>query len=238
MQINIIIPCYNEFENINILLQKISTQPIQNLKIIIIDDSKYSYKNKIKKYFKNLKYIHRKKKLGRGSAVLFGIKTILKNLKKNDLIIEMDADLSHDPSELVRNIKFFKKNKLDMLISSRYFKKSKIINWPQSRRVFSFLSNLLTRFLLNVPVSDYTNGFRIYSCAAAIHINKNCGKIGDGYIVLSEILVSLYKQNFKIREIHSKFVNRIRGESNVTFSEIINALIGLIKIYKIKKAKL
>jgi len=73
----------------------------------------------------------------------------------------MDADLSLRPSELRKNIKIFNKEKLDLLIASRYLKKSKIINWPLSRRVLSKLSSLSASFLLNVPISDYTNGFRI-----------------------------------------------------------------------------
>ena len=80
------------------------------------------------------------------------------------------------------------------------------------KRVFSFFANKLARFLLEVPISDYTNGFRIYSINAANHIKNNCGNIGDGFIILSEILVELYYKNFKIGEIKSKFVNRLRGE--------------------------
>ena len=75
----------------------------------------------------------------------------------------MDADLSHSPTELKRNISFFYKNSLDLLIGSRYLKGSKIINWPLSRRVLSKLSNILARTLLGVPINDYTNGFRFYS---------------------------------------------------------------------------
>ena len=70
---------------------------------------------------------------------------------------------SHNPKELKRNIKYFYKNSLDMLISSRYLKESKIKNWIISRQIFSKMSNFLTRLILPVPVSDYTNGYRLYS---------------------------------------------------------------------------
>jgi hypothetical protein len=122
-----------------------------------------------------------------------------------------------------------------LLISSRYLSESSIINWSIQRKVFSYLANKLTKFLLKVPVSDYTNGYRIYSHQAADHIVRNCGRIGDGFIILSEILVELYYNDFKIHETHSKFVNRVRGESSVNLKEIINSLIGLFKIYKLKK---
>ena len=93
---------------------------------------------------------------------------------------------------------------------------------------------MLARFLLKIPITDYTNGYRIYSKDAVNHIRKNCGNIGDGFIILSEILVELYYNNFKIIETSSKFVNRVRGESSVDLNEIIKSLIGLIKIYNLK----
>ena len=149
----------------------------------------------------------------------------------------MDADFSHNPAELKRNINFFLNNSLDLLIGSRYLKKSKIINWSLSRRIFSFLANFSAKNLLQIPITDFTNGYRIYSRRSVKKIIKNCGKIGDGFIILSEILVELYLNNFKIDEIHSKFVNRVRGESSVSFKLILESFIGLIKIY-FKKRKL
>ena len=102
----------------------------------------------------------------------------------------MDADLSHSPSELKRNINYFYSNSLDLLIASRYLKNSSIINWPLSRRILSKLSNSLARNLLGVPINDYTNGFRFYSNAAAKKIISKCNKTGGGFIILSEIILS------------------------------------------------
>ena len=152
-----------------------------------------------------------------------------------DRIIEMDADLSHDPNELNVNLLVFKKENLDLLISSRYLKNSKIINWSIQRRIFSLLANKLARFFLNIPISDYTNGYRIYSKNAINHIVVNCGKVGDGFIILSEILVELYFNNFKVQETSSIFRNRIRGDSSVNLKLILDSFFGLLKIYKIKK---
>ena len=230
----IIIPCYNEFENINIILDKINKCKIKDLIVVIVDDSKISFKEKIKFHDFNVIYLHRKKKSGRGSAVIFGIKYVLKNFKNIKIIIEMDADMSHNPKELNNNIEYFKTQNLDLLISSRYMRTSKILNWSLKRKILSFLSNKLSKFLLKVPVSDYTNGYRIYSLQAAKFISTNCGKIGDGYIVLSEILLQLYYNNFIIGEIDTIFVNRVRGTSNVNFIEILKSLLGLYKIWKIK----
>ena len=235
-QIAIIIPTYNEEENIERLIKNIKHH-VGNVLIVVVDDSS---NNKISKIIKKKKldilYFHRGKKVGRGSAVIFGLKKIF-NKKKIKTFIEMDADFSHDPAELKRNINFFFNNSLDLLIGSRYLKRSKIINWSLSRRIFSYLANFLARNLLQIPITDFTNGFRIYSRRSAKKIINNCGKIGDGFIILSEILVILHLNNFKINEIHSKFVNRVRGESSVNFKLILQSFVGLIKIY-LKKRKL
>jgi dolichol-phosphate mannosyltransferase len=163
--ISIIVPTYNESSNIKKLLKEIRL----NIKsqIIIVDDSNNNLtKNLLKKEKMKIIYIKRMKKLGRGSAVLEGFKRALKN-KNMKIFVEMDADLSHPPAELRRNIDYFKKKNLDLLIGSRYLKKSEIVNWPISRRIFSRLANYLAKFLLRIPCSDYTNGYRIYSKNAA-----------------------------------------------------------------------
>ncbi len=235
-QIAIIIPTYNEEKNIERLIKNIKLY-VGNVLIIVVDDSS---NNKISTIIKKKKldilYFNRGKKAGRGSAIIFGLKKLLTK-KKIKAFIEMDADFSHDPAELKRNINFFFNNSLDLLIASRYLKRSKIINWSLSRRIFSFLANFLARNLLQIPITDFTNGFRIYSRRSAKKIINNCGKIGDGFIILSEILVILHLNNFKINEIHSKFVNRVRGESSVNFKLILQSFVGLIKIY-LKKRKL
>ena len=235
-QIAIIIPTYNEEKNIERLIKNIKYH-VGNVLIIVVDDSS---NNKISTIIKKKKldilYFNRGKKAGRGSAIIFGLKKLLTK-KKIKAFIEMDADFSHDPAELKRNINFFFNNSLDLLIGSRYLKRSKIINWSLSRRIFSFLANFLARNLLQIPITDFTNGFRIYSRRSAKKIINNCGKIGDGFIILSEILVVLHLNNFKINEIHSKFVNRVRGESSIDIKLILQSFVGLIKIY-LKKRKL
>tara|TARA_X000001036_G_scaffold339542_1_gene318678 strand:+ start:144 stop:857 length:714 start_codon:yes stop_codon:yes gene_type:complete len=232
MELTIIIPTFNEKENIGILLDRIF-QLSKKVKIIIVDDSPNQDIKKVTNRYNDIYYIHRSEKGGRGSAVLKGISFALEKFNSN-YIIEMDADLSHDTKEIIKNVNFFLEEKADLLISSRYLKNSKILNWPIKRKILSFLANNLARFILRVPVSDYTNGFRIYSNKAGKHVTKNCGKVGDGFIILSEILVHLYYSNYKIKEIESTFVNRVRGDSSVTFKEILNSLIGLIHIFKLK----
>ena len=97
------------------------------------------------------------------------------------------------------------------------------------------MSNILTKFILRIGVTDYTNGFRIYSKKAIKLITKNCGNIGDGFIVLSEILLILYLNKFKIDETETIFINRKRGESSVNLNLIIQSLFGLIRLFFIKR---
>ena len=232
-KVAIIIPTYNESDNIKKLVTKIN-EYVKNVNIFIIDDSPIPEISKlINVNNKNINYFHRKNKRGRGSAILFGIKKALKD-KQINLIIEMDADFSHDPKELRKKIDYFIKKNLDMLIASRYLNNSKILNWSLSRRVFSILSNILAKLFLRINLKDFTNGFRFYSIRSAKKIVKKCGNIGDGFIILSEIIVVINNNNFKIKELPTTFVNRTRGESSVNFILILQSLFGLIKLALIK----
>ena len=229
----IVIPTYNELENIQRLVNEIRKN-ITKCNIYIVDDTKNDDIGKLitRKKLK-VKYFHRKKKSGRGSAVIYGLKKAFKD-KQNKIFIEMDADFSHNPKELNRNLNIFRKKNLDLLIASRYLKKSKIINWGLSRRVFSILSNFLARNVLKIFLHDFTNGFRIYSKRSVKKIIKKCGNIGDGFIILSEIIVVLHNNHFKIDEISSKFVNRERGQSSVNLSLVLASFFGLMKLFFIK----
>ena len=232
--IAIIIPTFNELENIENLIREILNK-VPESTIFIVDDSKTQEIGELIK-IKNIKanYYHRENKSGRGSAVIYGLNKAI-NEDKYNIFIEMDADFSHDPNELPENINFFIKEKLDLLIASRYLSESKIINWSLSRRVLSKLSNFLAKNLLSIPLKDFTNGFRIYSHRATLKIISSCGNIGDGFIILSEIIVVIKNNFFKIGEIKTIFVNRERGKSTVNLKLIIASLYGIIKLAMIKK---
>jgi len=234
-KIGIIIPTYHEEENIGSLVDTIKFY-IPNSEIFVVDDTPSNGSEETLKDKKFVHYFHRGQKLGRGTAVIFGLQHALKK-DYIELFVEMDADFSHDPRELKEKIDFFKKHELDMLIASRYTKNSKILNWSIFRRSFSLLSNFLAKLLLKIPCTDYTNGFRFYSRRAAETVVNKCGKIGDGFIVLSEILVEIHSNNYKIDELSTIFVNRERGHSSVNLKLIASSLFGLIKLYYLKKQK-
>jgi dolichol-phosphate mannosyltransferase len=233
-KIAVIIPAYCESINIIELCKDIFSN-YERADILIVDDSPDIYTVDIVKEFSHpqVKLLHREAKGGRGSAVIFGIKHYIS--EPYDYFLEIDADFSHPPSEIPGLVRYAEEKNLDLLIASRYLHKSKIVNWPLTRRIFSKSANLIARILLRVPVHDYTNGFRLYSNNGAKELVGTCGKLGSGFIALSEILVNLYYRKYKIDEVPTIFINRIRGESSLSLKEIWNALIGLKKIYQLKR---
>lgn len=234
MSIGIVVPSYNEKESIVALLIELGNT-LPNVKLVVVDDSpnKLTVEAIEKAQLPNVHVVHRLEKGGRGSAVLVGLEYLIS--QNCEVYLEMDADFSHSPRELPVILKRREDDHLDLLIASRYLSSSEIINWPISRRVFSKASNILARLVLGIPVADYTNGYRCYSKKAAQHVVATCGRYGKGFISLSEILVNLYFGGYKVGEIPTRFVNRVRGESSVNHQEIKNALIGLFKIYQLKK---
>ncbi|WP_374335648.1 polyprenol monophosphomannose synthase [Leeia sp.] len=232
--IAVVIPAYRESENIVQLCQEILARYSKS-NILIVDDSPDDLtEDAIKKLaHPRIKIMHRKNKGGRGSAVIDGIRSCIK--EGYDFYLEIDADFSHPPEQISSLVAQADREKLDLLIASRYLSGSKILNWPLSRKIFSRCANLLARALLQVPVNDYTNGFRLYSKEAAQEVVNTSGKLGGGFIALSEILVNLYYRNYKIGEVSTVFKNRIRGESSLSRREVWNALVGLKRIYQLKK---
>lgn len=229
--IAIVIPTYNEALNIKNLISAIRKVAGKKNKIIIVDDSTSDNTSEIVKEIskkdKNVFVVERKVKKGRGSAVFEGFRFAQKFAPS--YFIEMDADFSHDPQAVPELLDQIKKKGSDVVIGSRYLPQSKILNWPFSRKVFSRFSNLYAKLLLGVPISDYTNGYRIYnSKSVKFLLSQNLRS--TGYIMLSETAYKLKKAKFKFGEIPITFINRKRGKSNTNFAEIKNAFIGILQI--------
>ncbi len=229
VKIAIIIPTYKEIENITILVKRILTS-FPKAKIIIVDDSPVKDNELLQKQFKKYKDIvtiySRLKKGGRGSAVIDGFKEALKN-KNIDFFFEMDADLAHNPEEIVNFIK--KRNDADLVIGSRYLSESKITAWPIRRLILSKTINLFLRLWLELNLSDYTNGFRMYN-RKALEFLCTVPLKEKGFISLSESAYKLKKAGFKIAEIPISFTDRRYGKSNAGIKEHFNSLIGVIRI--------
>lgn len=232
--VGIVVPSYKEYENIAALVLQIHHY-LPNAHIVVVDDSPTDGCVTAVEELRlpQARIVHRQGKGGRGSAVLDGMQLLV--AAGCTTIIEMDSDFSHPPSQLHSLLAEARGRQLDLLIASRYLPGSAIHNWPLSRRLFSKFANVLARAVLQVPAADYTNGYRLYSRPVAEMILQNCGKMGKGFIPLSEILVNAYYRGFKIGETPTVFTNRVRGESSVNFEELKNAAVGLCKIFMLKQ---
>ncbi len=223
----IIIPCYNESDNI-INLITVLLKDNATVDVLVVDDSQDNTADLVREKQKSeprLFLIKRQGKGGRGTAVLDGFKFGIE--RGYERIAEMDADFSHDPKEFSSLLTVSGDNTL--VIGSRYLKESKIVGWPIQRRVFSKLANFYANIILGIGIHDYTNGYRIYGREAikSLDISKIKEK---GYIVLSEISYQLFKRGVKIIEVPTVFVNRRRGVSNFSLKEITDAFTSVLKI--------
>ena len=226
-KILVIIPSYNEKDTVIVLIEKLFHLKL-DLDVLVVDDSKDETGDLIKKKQlerANLYLIKRQGKLGRGTAVLDGLKFGFN--KDYQYFVEMDADLSHQPDELPSLMSLAAPNQV--VIGSRYLKESKIVNWPFKRRIFSRLANFYAGLILGIGIHDYTNGFRVYGREAALKINF--GEIkSTGYIVLSEIAYQLFKKGVEFVEQKTIFINRSRGRSNFSFKEIKESFLSVLRI--------
>jgi dolichol-phosphate mannosyltransferase len=168
-------------------------------------------------------------KSGRGNAVRRAIAHAREKFPNLELIVECDADGSHQ----VRDILAVKQSKIlcDLLIGSRYLSNSEIIGWPTSRRIFSKLLNKILPRLLNLSISDITNGLRRYSIPAVDVILSNDPQ-NSGFIYLSEQALLISKSGLSIAELNTVFVNRRLGHSTVTLKEIVASLIGAFTLIR------
>lgn len=229
-KIAIVIPTYNESANLKKLILEVKKFTSANDRIIIVDDDSPDgtgrLADSIAKRHRSLHVIHRKGKGGRGSAVFAGFARAKRF--SPDYYLEMDADFSHKPEDIKRLLKKIDEG-YDIVIGSRYLPKSRIENWPFTRKIFSRLANFYARLLLNVPITDYTNGFRIYSKKAAEFLLTQ-KLVTRGYILLSETAYKLKLKGFSFADIPTVFVNRKRGQSNFNLKEITDSFLGILKI--------
>lgn len=230
--IGVVIPTYNEADNIAALVTAIR-DAISGAAIVVVDDSPNLATVRALDPLRGpaVRVIHRDTKAGRGTAVLLGMAELL--AAGCDAVVEMDADFSHTPAQIPELVAALAG--ADMVVASRYVSGGRIVNWPLSRRIFSRLANTLARALLRVPIHDYTGGFRAYSRRAAELIGATCGKFGRGFIPLSEIAVNVHYGGLRVIEVPTTFVNRARGQSSFSVAEVADAVRGLMQIYALKR---
>lgn len=225
----IIIPTYNESENIELIINKILLLNDFN-DVLIVDDNSPDGTSEIvsnikKQNIDRIFLIVRDKKKGLGSAYTNGFKWALD--KNYSYIFEMDADLSHDPAEIIKLKELLIKNDTDVVIGSRYLNGVSVVNWPLSRIFLSYFANIYVKIITGMPIKDSTSGFIGYSREALSSLDINKIKF-NGYAFQIEMKFKLWKKNFKLREHQIIFVNRKSGKSKMDKNIIFEAIFGVI----------
>jgi len=226
----IIIPTYNEKENIEKIIRK--TFSVTDSDILVIDDGSPDgtaniVKTLIQEFPNRLFIEERTGKLGLGTAYIHGFKWAL--AREYDYVFEMDADFSHNPDDVERMYAALLEQKADVVVGSRYCQGVNVLNWPMSRLLMSYYGSMYVRFILGIPVKDTTAGFMCYSTKVLKTIDfSKIRHIGYGFQI--EMKFNAYKLGFKIIEVPIVFKDRTLGTSKMSagiFKEAIFGVIGL-----------
>ena len=230
----IIIPTYNEKENIEKIIRKIFSLE-KSFHILIVDDGSPDGTAKIvqslqKEFEEKLHILMRKEKLGLGTAYINGFKWGLK--KDYQYLFEMDADFSHNPDDLIKLYEANANNGADVAIGSRYINGVNIVNWPMSRLLMSFFASKYVKLITGMPIHDSTAGFKCYKRIVLETINFNKLQF-VGYAFQIEMKFKAWKYGFNIVEVPVIFTDRSEGTSKMSSGIFMEAVLGVLQI-KIK----
>ncbi len=227
----ILIPTYNEIENIEKIIRKVFSLP-ESFHILIIDDGSPDGTAQIVKQlqqeFANALFIlERNGKQGLGKAYIAGFKWSIE--RKYDYIFEMDADFSHNPDDLIRLYDECKNKGADVSVGSRYVKGGKVVNWPFNRIFISYGASVYVRLITWMPVKDCTAGFVCYKRAVLEAIDLDNIKF-IGYAFQIEMKYTAWRKGFKIKEVPITFVDRTEGVSKMSKGIVKEAILGVWKM--------
>ncbi len=230
----IIIPTYNEVENINLMIDTIFSIS-QEINILIVDDSSPdgtgdTVKELQENYRDNLFLLERQEKRGLGTAYIEGFIWGLK--KSYHYFFQMDCDFSHNPNDLLRLYDRLIKNDLDLCIGSRYISGINVVNWPMSRVLLSYFASFYVRLITGMSIKDPTAGYKLYRRRVLEKIPLNDVEF-VGYAFQIEMKFRTWKKGFKVMELPIVFKDRERGVSKLNSSIIKEAIFGVLKM-KIK----
>jgi len=210
----VIVPTYNELENLPRLIPVVLSQD-ESINILIVDDGSPDGTGKfVKDEMQKNNRIHlleREKKMGLGTAYIAGFKYALQN--NYDFIFEMDADFSHDPNELKNFLVAIKDG--DLVLGSRYINGVRVLNWPMARLLLSFFASVYTRIITGMPVKDATGGFKCFRKKVLEAIDLDKVK-SNGYSFQIEMTFKAYSKGFKVKEIPIVFIDRVKGKSKMS----------------------
>lgn len=225
----VIIPTYNERENVATVIKKLNSLNT-GVDILIVDDNSPDGTADIikglQKECKNLSLLKRSGKLGLGTAYIKGFNWALE--RGYQYILEMDADLSHNPDDVPRLIKECKKG-YDLVIGSRYCDGVNVINWPIKRLLLSYSANKYTRIVTGLPIKDATAGFKCFNRKVLEDINFNRVK-SSGYSFQIEINFRVWKKGYSLKEIPIVFEERSEGKSKMSKNIVFEAVFMVWKL--------
>ena len=227
----VIIPTYNEKENIERIIRKVFSLE-KSFHILIVEDNSPDgtadiVKGLMGEYPGRLFIEERKGKLGLGTAYIHGFKWGLE--KGYDYIFEMDADFSHNPEDLARLHHACYAEGADVAIGSRYIKGVNVVNWPMGRILMSYFASVYVRFITRMKVQDTTAGFKCYKAEVLRTINLDKIKF-TGYAFQIEMKYTAWKLGFRIKEVDIIFTDRTEGESKMNKSIFREAIFGVIEL--------
>jgi dolichol-phosphate mannosyltransferase len=224
----IIIPTYNEAENIASLLKEIMALNTPDLTAVVVDDNSPDktgeIADKLAAADPRIKVIHRYLNRGRGLAGIAGFQAALRS--KADYIIEMDADLSHQPKYIPDLIKAL--DNFDVVLGSRFVKGGADVNRGLMRRITTFLARIYIKLILGVKVNDVTSGYRCFKREVLEAINLE-ELVSTGPSIVSEILYQVHLKGFKIGEVPIVFVDRTKGETKLNLKVLLSNLYLIAK---------
>ncbi|HET8572788.1 MAG TPA: polyprenol monophosphomannose synthase [Edaphocola sp.] len=231
----VIIPTYNEKENIERIIRKVFSLP-ESFHVLIIDDGSPDgtadiIKDLQKEFREQLYLLERAGKQGLGTAYIAGFKYAL--AKGYTYIFEMDADFSHNPDDLPRLYEACE-NGADVAIGSRYTKGGKVKNWPADRIFISYGASVYTRLITWIPVKDCTAGFVCYHRKVLENIPLDNVRF-VGYAFQIEMKYRAWKAGFKLREVPITFVDRTEGQSKMSKNIVREAIFGVWKMRRFLK---
>ena len=225
----VVIPTYNEIENIELLLRDIILLQ-RDFDILVVDDNSPDgtsalVEKLIKEYPENIFLLKRTSKLGLGTAYIAGFKWALK--RHYDFIFEMDADFSHNPKDLLRLYSACENENCDMAIGSRYVTGVNVVNWPINRVLLSWGASRYVRWITGMRIDDTTAGFICYKRRVLEAINLDTIKF-VGYAFQIEMKFKTYLSKFKIKEVPVIFTDRTKGTSKMSKGIISEAIFGVL----------
>lgn len=226
----VIIPTYNELDNVQKLVPEILNRYEKiPLDILIVDDNSPDktgdYTENLSKTNGRVKFLRRESKMGLGTAYIAGFKYALEH--NYEYIFEMDADYSHDPKEIKNFLKAMQN--YDLVVGSRYLNGVNVINWPIRRLLLSYFANVYTRLITGLPIKDTTGGYKCFKRTVLEAINLSEVK-SNGYAFQIEMNFKAWKKGFKVGEISIIFTDRVKGTSKMSKKIVREAVFMVWKL--------